>query len=291
MKTRCIVRYGVVTAVLVLLSSCVTMEQDMRYLNDQIVALNARVSALEGTLSGDLPGQLRTLKEHQAEVGQDVERFKAEIQRFSGRLEENKQLVQRAVERDTTDQDLMVTNLNALTQKVAELEARLTGSQGAQGVVTAPGPSAVPRAQAPVAPQPVAPAPPAAQPEAVSPQEGMYKKTLALYEAGDYEGTIAGFKSFLTMYPSSEFADNAQFWIGESHMSMKQYEQAILAYQQVIKKYPKGNKVPNAMLRQALAFQEIKDVISARLLLQKIIKNYPGSREATTANTRLKTLK
>ena len=92
------------------------------------------------------------------------------------------------------------------------------------------------------------------------------------------------------LYPKSDLADNAQFWIGECHMSLEQYEQAILAYQEVIKKHPKGNKVPNAMLRQAVAFAEIKDKTSAKLLLKKVIKEYPNSSEAQIARAKLKTL-
>mgnify|MGYP001050761673 CR=1 FL=1 len=118
-----------------------------------------------------------------------------------------------------------------------------------------------------------------------------YDKSIALYRDGKYEEAIEGFKTFLKTYPKSDRADNAHFWIGESHMAVKQYEQAILAYQEVIKKYPKGNKVPSALLRQAFAFLEIKDQTSAKLLLNRVVKNYPGSSEAKIAQNKLATLK
>ena len=101
-------------------------------------------------------------------------------------------------------------------------------------------------------------------------------------------------------YPNSDRGDNAQFWIGECYMALKQYEQAILAYDKVVKNYPKGNKVANAMLREAMAFLELKDQksglpkpdkTSATLLLKMIIKNYPNSSEADIAKKKLDTIK
>jgi tol-pal system protein YbgF len=118
-----------------------------------------------------------------------------------------------------------------------------------------------------------------------------YDQSLELYREGKYEDAIDGFKAFLRKYPKSDRADNAQFWVAECYMHLKQYEQAILSYQEVIKKYPKGNKVPNALLRQAMAFLEIKDKTSARLLLKKIVKKYPRSSEAKIAKRKLATLK
>jgi len=124
----------------------------------------------------------------------------------------------------------------------------------------------------------------------ITPKPSSYAQTLELYENEKYEEAIAGFKNFVKKYPKSDLADDAQFWIGESYMALKQYEQAILAFQIVKKKYPKGNKVPNAILRQALAFYEIKDKTSARLLLKRLIKKYPKSSEAKIAKAKLRTM-
>jgi tol-pal system protein YbgF len=134
------------------------------------------------------------------------------------------------------------------------------------------------------------PTPPAAT-EPKSKETELYDKSIAMYRDGKYEEAIEGFRTFLKTFPKSDRADNAHFWVGESHMALKQYEQAILAYQDVIKNYPKGNKVPSALLRQALAFLEIKDQTSAKLLLNRVVKNYPNSSEAKIAQNKLATLK
>ena len=127
--------------------------------------------------------------------------------------------------------------------------------------------------------------------DSASGEKRFYDLAYAHYRAGKYDLALSGFNNFLSRYPDSKLADNAQFWIGECFMGLKAYEKAILAYQDVIKKFPKGNKVPNALLRQAGAFLEIRDKTSSRLLLKKIIEKYPNSSEAKTARKKLKTLK
>ena len=288
-------KLGGVSFALLFCSSCVTMEQDILVLNDQVVALNKRISRLEESidtrLSGEVDARLQSVLENQAEAGQQVEKVRGQMEVLSSRMKENNLLVQRAVERDTTEQDLVKANVAELTGKVAELEAQVTRLQeylhleasGEQkkGVIKKEMP--VVRAEKPVPPVPVK--------EPISPENQLYEETLAAYKEGKHEAALAGFKRFLEKYPQSDLADNAQFWVGETYMALKQYEQAILSYQKVIKNYPKGNKVANAMLRQALAFYEINDKTSARLLLKKIIKNYPKSSEAKIAKEKLKTLK
>lgn len=273
---------------LLFLSSCVTTKEDILYLNNQIVALNAKVNKMDERLAGDLG----SIRENQAESVAETDKVKEEIQDISGRVADNRELVRRAVERDTTEQDAMKANLHNLTRRIAELETRvkqiyeylgLEGTAGVpeQGVVKPPLPAKEPVKQPTVT----------EEKDVLLPDKELYDKTLTTYKEGKYEEAATGFKSFIKKYPKSDLADNAQFWIGESYMALKQYEQAILAYQGVIKGYPKGNKVPNAMLRQALAFYEIKDKKSSRILLKGIIKKYPGSNEAKIAKAKLKTIK
>ena len=237
---------------LLILSSCVTSQEDFMYLNDQVVALNRRVSGLQESvdkrLSGDLDTRLASIRENQAESGVEMDRIKGEIQKVSGRMDENNLLLRRAVEKDTTDQDIMKAGLADLTKRIAELEAgmmRVHQYLGLELAVKA-GKNSLERPTE--AGEQTAKQPTSALEALVSPEKRLYEEILASYGKGEYEKAIAGFRGFIKRYPESDLADNAQFWIGESYMSLKQYEPAILAFQEVVKKYPKGNKVPNACL-------------------------------------------
>jgi tol-pal system protein YbgF len=281
---------------LFLLPACVTSQQDLLYMNDQIVALNSRVNKIEesmGTrLSSELDSKLNSVRSNQAELGAEVDRIKEELQRLTGRVDDNKRLIKHTVERDTTGEDTVKGSLSEISDRLSQMEIQMKQVQAYLGLKTTgelKEPS-VKKAPSEAKKAPETPPLPAVEEEPVSSEEQLYGTTLATFKNAEYDRALIGFKQFIQAYPNSDLADNAQFWIGECYMGLEQYEQAILAYQEVIKKYPKGNKVPNAMLRQALAFYEIKDKISSRLLLKKIIKEYPNSSEAKIANTKLKTL-
>ena len=281
-----------------LFMACVN-DQEMAYINDQIVSLKRQVTKLEDSQSSldkglgkDVESGLTSVRTSQADTGAELDRLKEEFLTLSGRVEDNERMISRGFDRDLTDEDRVKSEVSRLSAEVLVLGQKverqrqylgldpLPVPKGAEGTLPAPASTTrqVPPAQPPVT-------------VAKMDEQGYYDRAMGLYREGKFEESIEAFKVFLGKYAKSDRADNAQFWIGECQMGLKQYEQAILSYQQVIKKYPKGNKVPAAMLRQAAAFQELKDKTSTRLLLQKIIKTYPTSSEAAIAKKRLDALK
>jgi tol-pal system protein YbgF len=289
-KTKC---FLLLTIAVFILPSCV-YDREMAYFNDEIVSLNRKVSALQEAGGGDLGKKLDTMQSTQARMRLELDQIKNELSTLSGRVDDNEHIVKRIVEEDLSEQDAMKAKIRELTERVETLDHMVRQQQKYLGLE----PPAAPEEQAPVTPGPAPQAPGATPgPGPTKPEEAipsgevsMYDHALALYRQEKYAAAMAGFKSFLEQYPNSDRADNANFWIGESYMSLKKFEQAILAYQKVIKDFPTGNKVPNAMLRQAVAFLEIKDKTSARLLLKKIIEKYPGTNEAELAKKRLNSL-
>ncbi len=256
------------------------MQEDILNLERQNAALSSRVHKLEKSMEGT---NVKSIHESQAEVVAELDEIRGELQSLSGNVEDNKHLIRHFIERDTTGQD-------AMNARLGELEARIGELQKYLQLEPLPKPNETGLDKWPNETTKLGPQPPGHE-ELASPEERLYESTLASYREGKYREAIAGFKDFLNSYPKSKLADNAQFWIGESYMSLAEYEQAILAYQEVIKNYPEGNKVPSAMLKQALAFYEIKDATSSNLLLKKIIKKYPDSAEAKIAEAKLKTMK
>lgn len=277
-----------------LVTSCIS-QTDFVYLDEQVNELSKRVAqlrasqeALEKKIGADLETSLDAIRANQVGLHEDIDQIRKEMKDLSGRVEDNEHVIKRVVERDLSEQDAIRDRLASLDTQIAELERMVRGEPRTPLPAGPPGaklqrriPPEEGRVERPT------PRPPVIE-EKKSPEMELYDASLAVYKEGRFEEAIDHFKEFLKKYPTSDLADNAHFWIGESLMALKQYEKAILAYQDVIKKYPSGNKVPNAMLRQALAFLEIKDSISARLLLKKIIRNYPGSNEAKIAQTKLK---
>ena len=268
-----VIRLMVLVVFLLLLSACVT--------EDQFLYLSKRIDAVETKTDKELLSNSERMASNSAEM----DRVKEEMQILNGRLEENSHELKQSIS-DGTVADLQ--------KRMALLEMRVDRISSYLGLEPVVQPGEGGAATMPVTIPQSQPAKPFAEPEPeikIPADQRLYEVNMDLYRKEKYEESITGFKTFLKEYPKSKLADNAAFWIGESHMALKQYEQAILAFQKVIKQYPKGNKVPNALLRQALAFDALNDKTSAKLLLKKLIKQYPKSSEAKIAENKLNKMK
>lgn len=104
---------------------------------------------------------------------------------------------------------------------------------------------------------------------------------------GHYDAAVVAFEAFVRAHPSSDLADNAIYWIGESHYASRDFNRAAEAFVRLIDSYPSGDKVPAAMLKLGFAFQENGDTAAARRYLETLTERFPKSEEAAKARARL----
>jgi len=118
-------------------------------------------------------------------------------------------------------------------------------------------------------------------------EQAVYNQAFDALKAGSYSVAITGFKDFLTNYPGSPLAENAQYWIGESYYGKKQFNEAIAEFDKVTLLFPKGDKVAGARFKKAMALLDLGQTDAGRVELQAIIKLYPRSNEAVLARQQL----
>ncbi len=126
-----------------------------------------------------------------------------------------------------------------------------------------------------------------------------YELAFRSYRAGDHRAAIDRFQAFLQTHPSSEYADNALFWMGESHFKLGDFEQAAVTFDQVVKEYPAGNKVPDALYRQGIALLEIgrktgqsdSYTPAARQIFERIVRDHSSSERVSEARRQLEILR
>jgi len=107
------------------------------------------------------------------------------------------------------------------------------------------------------------------------------------YSRGNYDLALSEFRQYVETYPTSEMADNAQYWIGESLYSKKQFNEAIAEFDKVSTLFPKGDKVPAARFKKAMALMDLGQADASRAELTAIIRLYPRSNEAVLAKQQL----
>ena len=121
--------------------------------------------------------------------------------------------------------------------------------------------------------------------------EAAYREAFGLLKAGQYEQSIKGFSRYLQQYPNGQYADNAQFWVGEAYYVMRKFEPAITQYQKLISNYPDSQKQAHALLKIAYSFDELGRSDQAVKLLTQLKQKYPDSSAARLADERLQRIR
>jgi tol-pal system protein YbgF len=129
------------------------------------------------------------------------------------------------------------------------------------------------------------------QTEVMPTEKQAYDSAMDLFKTGDYKGAASALQDFVKRFPSSGYAANAQYWLGNSYFAQRDYKNAIAAQEVVATTYRDSAKAPDAMLNIASSYIELKDKKSAKKAFQQLINKFPDSSAAQAAKDRLAALK
>jgi tol-pal system protein YbgF len=184
------------------------------------------------------------------------------------------------------DVDQLNNNLEAARKQqrdlYADLDLRLKNLESRAGAGSAAAPSAAPAAVAVVPPSSASPPFASSVDDKVS-----YQTAFNLLKDGQYDRAIAAFLDFLTAFPSSQLADNAQYWLGEAYYVNKAFPDAQAAFQRVVDKYPQSRKLPDALLKIGYCRYELKQWDAAKQVLTLVLTQYPDTPAGHLAQQRL----
>lgn len=117
---------------------------------------------------------------------------------------------------------------------------------------------------------------------------------LAAFDAlqqGKTGEAVTAFQRFLDRYPSSSYASNAIYWLGEAHYVSKDYPRAIAEFQKLIAQHPESPKVSGALLKLGYIHYETRNFTQAREVLENVKSRYPDSKVSTLASERLERMR
>jgi tol-pal system protein YbgF len=255
------------------------LQQQLTQLQGQIQAKlddeSKQRQALEGRV---VPMENQLKSQGMIELLNQIERINGEVAKLKGQLE----VMAHDVEVTQKRQRDLYTDLDGRLRK---LESSAPPAASASST-PAPQQAATPAtADATTPPAATATAPPPATDPAAELKE--YEAAHALFKAGKYAPAAEAFEKFLTAYPDSKFAPNAQYWIGYAHFSQKNYKSSIAAQQKLLQRYPEHQKAPDAMYNIANSQIQLADIDSAKQTLKGLLAKYPLSEAAPLAKKRL----
>jgi tol-pal system protein YbgF len=142
-----------------------------------------------------------------------------------------------------------------------------------------------------------APSTPAAQASQASSEPGdpakeklYYDAAFDLIKAKDFDKASQAFAAFLRKYPNSQYAGNAQYWLGEVNLAKGDLQGAGQAFAKVSQLYPKHAKVPDSLYKLADVERRLGHTDKVKGILQQVVAQYPGTSAAQLAQRDLQRL-
>ena len=208
-----------------------------------------------------------------------MDEFEATLRRLTGQLEQINFDIRKATERmDRLSGDIEY-RLQALEGGGGASVARSSQGQSAPAVSTVQKPKKVEVSSGatPAGTLGTMRTPTSALPQS---EEEHYKSAYDLLYRGDYAGGEAALKAFLASYPDSQYAGNAQYWLGESYYARRLYKEAAQAFLTGVQKYKKSEKAPDAMLKLGLSLINLGQTKDGCSALKSIKSEFPKVRQS-----------
>jgi len=117
--------------------------------------------------------------------------------------------------------------------------------------------------------------------------EQLFAAAYSDYSRGNFDLALSEFRQYVETFPSSELADNAQYWIAEILLAQRKTTEALAELEKVAQVNPQGDKTSLALFKRATLLLELgrKDEAVAQFLA--LVKDYAKTNEATLATQQL----
>ncbi len=95
--------------------------------------------------------------------------------------------------------------------------------------------------------------------------EQHFEKANELRKAANYDAAITEYKKVMSLSSNSKIAQDAQYWIGQSHFEAGQFDDALSAFQKLLDEYPASTIIPSTklMMERVRQAKEEKSLIEA----------------------------
>jgi len=211
----------------------------------------------------------------QGELFMQLQQLQEEVSRLRGMLEEQQNEIQRLKQESL--------------ERYQDIDSRLSSGAAAGAAVQQNFPAGAINANQ-------IPTPPAgqqaasAEPADPAKEKLYYDAAFDLIKARDFDKASQAFNAFLRKYPNSQYAGNAQYWLGEVSLAQGDLQAAGQAFAKVSQLYPQHAKVPDSLYKLADVEQRLGNTEKAKGILQQVIAQYPGSSAAQLAQRDLQRL-
>jgi len=214
--------------------------------------------------------------------------------RFNEAMKQQQQSVTTPVLAVTQKLDQMSEDFRAVREAVLDmntrmgkLDAKLADLQNLVNTIRTP-PPPPPGSDTTGGGVPGQTAPAQSGPPAGVSADTLYSNGFRDYSTKKYDLAMQEFKDYLKYFPTTLFASNAQYYIGDIYYKNDDYQNALQAFDAVLERFSDGNKTPDAHYMKALTLVKLGRNDAAAAEFRDIIKRYPDQEVAAMARARLR---
>ena len=253
------------------------------------VAAFAQVPVVEGSSgnTGHYPPQQRQASPDtrsasagistEGQLMQQLYQMQQEVSMLRGLLEEQEHRLKK-LERDQLER------YQDLDRRLSTLSSGSFAPQGADGSAAAGLPPITP-----AAPEQSSNTQPAEQADPER-EKLFYDAAFEQVRLRDFDKAETAFSAFLRRYPQSDYAGNAQYWLGEVHLAQADLEAAGQAFARVISEYPGHRKEADSLYKLADVERRLGNLDKAAQLYQEVLSKHPNASAAQLARRDLNAL-
>lgn len=117
--------------------------------------------------------------------------------------------------------------------------------------------------------------------------EQLFAAAYSDYSRGNFDLALSEFRQYVETFPSSELADNAQYWIAEILLAQKKTPEAVTELQKVAQVNPQGDKTALALYKRGALLLEMGRKEEAVAQFLALVKDYAKTNEAALATQQL----
>jgi tol-pal system protein YbgF len=266
----------------------VELQRDVAMLQDQV--RNVQKSLDEKVTT------IQTLVQQTLESVNNTNRTMAVMQdRFNDAMKQQQASVSAPVATVGQKLDQMSEDFRAVRESVLDmntrmgkLDAKMADLQNLINTIKAPAPPP-PGATSPIG-APGAPDGAQAGPPPGLSADAAYTNAYRDYLGGKYDLAMSEFTDYLKFFSNTQFASNAQYYLGDLYFKKQDYTNALQAFDNVLERFPDGNKTADAHYMKGMALLQLDRKDSAAREFRDVYTSYPDSDLAAKAKARLKEL-
>jgi len=122
-----------------------------------------------------------------------------------------------------------------------------------------------------------------------------FERAMSFFNSKKFDQALEAFERILFYHPSSEFVDDAQYWLARTHLEKKDYTQAIVEFDYLVRNFPNSTQMEDAYFYRAKAYlasvpsyeKDLSDLKKAIRQFDEFITRYPNSKYTDDVRTEI----